>query len=205
VTCGCGPLGGGTGPTCDRCGNPRAQTSNSPGAPQHAACAPSRTLVEELGSVVDDLRQLNTDFGLRPYRVFSVRVRWTGGEVGRGECRTESVTEFLPTPRLDEPGVQGAPRSAGLPERGQARLRELSPRYTEDQIRGLLCCSLSLPPGVEGWVEVMMDARDGLAQRRRFVVSGMPYRDAGRFEWRATLIRQDQDRARGGEPYPYDE
>lgn len=203
MACSCSGGSTGTLTVCTTCGNPRLQTSNSPGAPEHPACDPSATLVEQLGSVADDLRQLNTDFGLRPYRVFSVRVRWTGGEVGRGECVVISEREFLPTPRLDETGgVAGTPRSGGIAERGSVKLREISPRYTEDEVRGLLCCSLTLAPGVEGWVEVMMDARDGLSRRRRFVVSGIPFRNAGRFEWTATLLRQDQDRSRSGVPYP---
>lgn len=203
MSCECSGGATGTIGICTTCGNPRPRTPNSPASPQHPSCNPSASLVEQMGSVVDDLRQLNTDFGLRPYRVFSMRVRWTGGDVGRGECVVVSEREFLPTPRFDDmSGVSSTLRSGGLAERGTTKLREISPRYTEDEVRGLLCCSLTLAPGVEGWIEVAMDSRDGSTQRRRFVVSGVPFRNAGRFEWTANLLRQDQDRSRSGETYP---
>lgn len=181
-------------------GNPRANQPNDD--PRlHPNPAPDRSLVETLGGVADDLRQLYTDFGLRPYRMFSVVYRWTGGEVGRGEPLVISTEEFLPTPNVSPRGVRGALREAGLVERGDVTVTQISPRYTEDQVRTLFHC-LPLPPGLEGFIEVTVDSRDGESPRRRFTVIGVPARDADRFEWVATMTRQDASRLRDGQPNP---
>lgn len=182
-----------------------------PGAPcvlqgPRGAPAPNGTLVESLGSTVDSLRQLYTDFGIRPYRVFSVAVKWSGGSVGRGTASVLAECEFLPTPLLQEWSVRGAPRSGGLPERGDARLSQISPLYTEDQIRSLSFCPAqatlpTFPRDIEGFIEVRMGHRDPHALRRRFTIAGPPYRSADGFEWRVKLLRQDQDRSRDGVPY----
>lgn len=163
--------------------------------------APERSLVESLGAVADDLRQLYTDVGLRPYRMFSIIYRWSGGEIGRGEPTVISQEEFLPTPNISLLGVRGSPREAGIVERGDVRVTQISPRYTEDQIRTLFHC-LPLPLGCEGFVEITVDSRDGASPRRRFAVVGVPTREADRFHWVASLVRQDASRLRDGEPNP---
>lgn len=177
--------------------NPRPETPEIDPA-LGPVCDPGGSLVESLGKTVDDLRQIATDLGLRPYRVFSVLVRWTGGGVGRGEAVVVREQEFLPTPKLvDMAPVRGEVRTGGLVERGTVRLRQISPRYTEDEVRTLTHVG-PLGPGEQGWVEVRVDDRDGSTRRRRFVVVGVPFRDAGAFEWRADLLRQDVDRDRAG-------
>lgn len=180
--------------------NPRTDQPNDD--PRlHPNAAPARSLVEQLGSVADDLRQLNTDFGLRPYRMFSVLYRWTGGEIGRGEPEVASTEEFLPTPNVVMGGVRKEPREGGTVERGDVRVTQLSPRYTEDQIRTLFHCR-PLAVGFEGFLEIAVDERDGSTPRRRYVVVGVPSRDAGAFQWTASLVRQDAARLRDGEPNP---
>lgn len=205
---------GASGAGCPVC-NPRVTNQpNTPGTKLHPIG--SCSLVESLGSVVDDVRQIATDLGVRPYRVFSIVCFWSGGEVGRGTPSVIHETEFLPTPKLMETsGVRGSPRSGGVAERGDATLRQVSPRYTEDQVRALCGTGaatdaqgqpIGVPPGaknIEIWIEVRVDSRDGDTQRRRFIVVGQPFRDAEKFEWRVTLMRQDQDRSRAGIPYPY--
>jgi hypothetical protein len=185
--------------------NPRPVEPNDEPGELHPATNPPCTLAEQLGETVDELRQLQTDFGLRPYRVFSVVYRWTGGAVGRGEIEVVGETELLPTPKIGE-GVQGNNslvrgelRAAGAVERGDVTLKEISPRYTEDQVRTLFH-QIPLPQGHQGFVEVTMDARDGLSPRRRFIVVGAPLRRADAFEWRASLRRQDAQRDRYGRP-----
>lgn len=183
-------------------GNPRLVEPGEPGDTSGARplANPSCSLVESLGVVADSLRQIFTDVGLRPYRVHSVVYRWSGGEVGRGTATVVSDREFLPTPKLnDTAGIAGELRSSGLVERGTVRLEQISPRYTEDEVR-LLLHDYPLPRGDQGFIEVRVDARDGSTERRRFIVRGVPYRDAQRFEWRAALLRQDADRARSGAP-----
>lgn len=198
----CGSCGGsGTPSGCSSCGS-RLFLPGQPGDDSGARplADPCLSLVESLGETVDSLRQLYTDFGLRPYRVHSVVYEWSGGDVGRGLPRVISDEELLPTPRVvDTSGVAGELRSAGLVERGSVRLEQISPRYTEDQVR-VLFFALPLPPGRQGFIEVRIDARDGSTERRRFIVRGIPFRDADGFQWRATLLRQDEDRTRSGLP-----
>jgi hypothetical protein len=178
--------------------NPRARTANND--PEvHPNPRPQQSLVEELGGTVDELRQLKTDFGLRPYRVFSVIERWSGGESGRGEVVVESEVELLPTPKVvDIKPVRGVATPAGLDEKGGIRLKEISPRYTEDDIRALFHVQ-PLGKDQDGFLEVRVDERDGSTMRRRFTIKGTPFRDAEKFEWSAYLTTQNADRSRAGQ------
>ena len=162
---------------------------------------PERSLVEDMQPIVDDARQLNTDFGLRPYRVVSVVVRWTGGERGRGDPVVESEKEFLPTPKVKDysASLDGELKAAGITDRGTIRLSEISARYTEDDLDALFHLQ-PLPKDREGFVEVRHDRRDGETKRRRFVVEGVPFHDAENFQWVCRLLAQDPDRTRAGVP-----
>lgn len=165
----------------------------------HPNRLPQRSLVESLGTTVDDLRQLYTDFGLRPYRVFSVVVHWTGGRIGYGTEMRESELEILPTPKLNMSGVTADMKSAGFTENGRIRVTQISPNYTEDDIDALFFLQ-PLPPGHQGFWEVRIDQRDGQTLVRRFMVYGAPWRMAGNFEWRGNFIRQDEPFSRTGSP-----
>ncbi len=178
--------------------NPRAITPDRDPS-LHPNPAPELSLVEDLGPVADDLRQLFTDFGTRPYRVFSVVVFWTGGEEGRGEETVESETEFLPTPLVDLSRLRSVTTSAGKTEKGFHVMTEVSPRYTEDDIRTLFHVQ-PLPKGRTGYIEIQMDRRDAQAKRRRFAVRGVPARRADEFDFRVSLSVQDQARLRSGQP-----
>ncbi len=164
----------------------------------HPNRRPSTSLVEDLGDVVDDARQLLTDFGLRPYRVFSVVVRWTGGAVGKGSPQVLSEREFLPTPNVVFLGKGGSlgkrMTEGGTSERGEVLMTELSPRYTEDDINSLFCRQ-PLPSTDEGFVEVRMDERDGQTIRRRFFPL-VPYRRAAKFDWAVRLRKQNTNESR---------
>ncbi len=154
--------------------------------------------MEDLAGVADDLRQLYTDFGLRPYRVVSVVVAWSGGAIGRGNASVVSERELLPTPFVDLRPVRSVMRTGGRVEEGEATLREVSPRYTEEDIRTLFH-QHPLPRGHEGFLEVRVDARDGNHVRhRRFTVQGVPYRKAAAFDWTVRMSRQRADRTPDG-------
>ena len=154
---------------------------------------PQTSLVESLGSVVDDIRQIATDIGARPYRVFSVRVGWSGGERGRGLPTIICEEEFLPTPFVKDWFVRRELENVGSVERGIVELREVSPRYTEAQIMSL--CPYPCGPDADGnetFIEMRIDSRDGTqVKHRRFVVANAPFLDAERFEWRVKLIPQE--------------
>lgn len=178
--------------------NPRGITPNRDPA-VHPLSQPSRSLVEELAPIADEMRQLLTDFGLRPYRVFSVVVAWSGKAIGRGNALVVSEQELLPTPLVDLSPVRTEVKTAGRVEEGDATLRQVSARYTEADLE-VLFCRHPLPPGHEAFVEVRIDARDGAdTKRRRFVVRGAPYRRAGDFEWTVKLSRQQEDRKPDGQ------
>lgn len=179
--------------------NPRPVTPNTDHR-LHSNVDPSRSLVEELGGIVDEARQMVTDLGLRPYQVWSVVVRWSGGERHRGTASVRSELQFLPTPNVDGVArVSKDLREGGSVVRGTVRMTELSPRYTEDDIE-LLFPRSTLAQGEEHFIEVRHDARDGRTERRRYVVSALPERRPGRFDWEVQLTKQDEDRTRRGAP-----
>ena len=177
--------------------NPRPITPNTD-PDLHPNPNPSQSLVESLGSVADDIRQLYTDFGLRPYTVVSVVIGWTGGKPGRGDAFIVQETPLLPTPQVvDMKPVRGMAKPAGFDEEGSILLTQISPRYTEDDINTIFHVQ-PLPIDREGFLEVRVDSRDGSTTRRRFRVQGTPYRDADSFEWSTRLVLESHDRSRDG-------
>lgn len=176
--------------------NPRARTgNNTPGIRPNPA--PQLSLVESLYGVADDLRQLYTDFGMRPYRVWSVVYRWTGGGDGLGDLELVSELEFLPTPRVDLQPLRSEIKPAGEVTRGTVELSEISPRYTERQITGALL-DRALTAGEVAFVEIRVDARDGATVRRRVTIADVPWRDPDKFSWRVTGYVQEQARTLDG-------
>ena len=164
----------------------------------HPNPQPQQSLVEEMGELVDEIRQLNTDFGMNPYRVFSIVERYTGGEIGRGDIQVISEVEILPTPKVDMSPISSDARSAGTVERGTVDMWEISPRYTEEDIKTIFNVQ-PLPAGDIGYLEVRMDARQGSATRLRFTIQRKPWLDAENFQWRAQLSAQDEARSRDGQ------
>lgn len=138
-----------------------------------------------LVAVADDLRQLYTDFGLRPYRVYLVWVGWTADEDGDGLVQGEELrldpaqegvgravllreVEILPTPLVESmAGVGGELEATGLTERGSITVSQISMGYTEDQLQGLIVevrdprFPDSLRPGVSFFYEVQEDRQGG--------------------------------------------
>ena len=166
----------------------------------HPNHAPERSLVDEWNDTADEFRQLATDLGARPYRVFAVVVRHSGGTDGRGDPVVVQETELLPTPLVKSRGQRQDLKSAGKTERGHIELTEVSPRYTEDQLQQMFHVK-PLLDGLEGFYEVRIDRRDGRApRRRRYTLRGVPELDAENFQWVLKLQKQDGNRARDGEP-----
>ena len=115
------------------------------------------TLVDScLVPSIDAARQLLTEFGLRPYRVFLVWVGWTTDENADGLVSGEELdldpgvegtgravllkeVELLPTPLVENLGsVNGTVRSTGTTESGVVTVSQISVGYTEDQLNGLI-------------------------------------------------------------------
>jgi len=146
----------------------------------------------DLASLVDDARQLESDLGLRPYRIFSVYEWWPSGQRGRGDsCCKE--TEWLPTPMLDFRSLRKRYGAAGSVDSGDVVLRKVSATMTEAQITNLCSCNQTQDPTAS----VIIEARqDNSCVRRTFLVNGPPYLDAGRFEWIIPLKRAAAIRTR---------
>jgi hypothetical protein len=173
--------------------NPRGVQPNTDRNLSEIEYGASGSLVESLGSVADDLRQIGVDFGMRPHRVHAVRIKWTGGEIGRGEPVTVFDEPLLPNPKVLF-NVKRASTSGGGVERGSAKLFEVSPRYTEDQIKRYFSLDLEQPE--EGFIEIFIDDRDGTTERKRYVVSEPPKRRPEEFDWEVSLRKQDANRQR---------
>lgn len=156
-----------------------------------------RTLAAELAETVDEARQIKADLGMLPYRVFSVVVRWDGGRRGVGPERLVRETEFLPTPEIRLDAQNRELKEGGARERGKTRLRKVSARYSEDEVRALL--HRDLQDGEQGYIEVRLDGRlDDKPRRRRFTVAGAPFLDQAKFEWTVKVAEQDDPRSRNG-------
>ena len=183
--------------------NPRDPTPNTDRrlAPieDRVVCGQSMepSLVDELGEVADDLRQLMTDFGARPYRMFSVIVSWDGGEVGRGTQRILRETELLPTPYIDMSVLRYNVVSGGRSDSGSTKVLEISPRYTEFELEEMFPRELALHE--QAFLEVRMDGRDGAKPlRHRFAVVGLPARDATGFQFTMAVSIQFEERTPDG-------
>jgi hypothetical protein len=174
--------------------NPRYPTPNED--PQlHLNPSPQTSLAESLGATIDLARQIAVDIGLRPYLVFSVVIRWSGGEPHRGNPTVIWERPFLPVPKVENiEQLNKELRPFGTVSRGEIRLTKLSPRYTADDIALMFPCELRKSD--EHFVEVRIDERDGRTNRQRYTVSGVPERKT--FEWTVRLEKQDEARLRNG-------
>ena len=117
------------------------------------------TLVDELIPVVDEVRQLATDFGIRPYQVFLVYRSWESGTIGDGLYH-DLETEIVPRPRLS--GWQGnerKTRSGGVLGVGDARCVAISRTFTKEQLVGVDSFPFTVTTG-EGESEVTTEYQE---------------------------------------------
>lgn len=163
------------------------------------------TLASRLGPTVDRIRQLYTSFGIRPYRVFLVHMKWPGGQRGHGVPQELSRREILPTPRLlDMSGTTQVLRAFGLQEEGSVAIDQITPKYTEDDLLGKTPDLIDLevprsgPPDVDFFWEVV-ENRPSTPQpvRRRYVPNSVPCLVQDGFQWKITLTKQEYNRGRG--------
>lgn len=186
-----------------------------PGGP-----AARRTLAHRFTGLADRLRQFNTRFGLRPYRVFLCWQHWGGARRGEGD---NIITRFelVPTPRVsDLTALTRTPRLPGVVPDGAVRVDQISAgAVTEDNLRGLVKPGLaaaapnasqgtpvnqkgkdkSTEPRTEFWYELVEDGRgDDPAARQRFRLLGGPFRMAGNLQYTVLLQRSSEDTRRDG-------
>ena len=157
--------------------------------------------------MADNLRQINTRFGVRPYRVFLTWTRWEGAETGEGYEVLAQRIELLPTPLVKE-NINYEIWHGGTLAEGSITLGEVSVvAYTEDILRGFdarLIHDLDLsgdnPSVPEPWdffYEVVQDRRAGCEpDRPRFRLNGCPFLKADTQEWTFTLERASRQRTR---------
>lgn len=199
--------------------------------PKPAPLAPGqaqRTLAHRLAARVDRLRQFNTKFGIRSYRVFLVWSRWTGARRGEGREFELVRVEILPTPRVNDiSGQVYRGWSAGVLPEGTLRITEISVHaFTSDNLTGrripaqyleqaavdhgaplrLRGSELVDDPRVDFWWEVLEDGRgDDPSARQRYRRLGAPHRRETRFTWEVLLERASQESARTGGSQEQDE
>lgn len=141
----------------------------------------SQTLVKKLSSKIDKVRTVSVKLGLRPYRVFLVHVRWTGGERGKGAEKIVSWNEIWPNPRLSIQDAEGNlfrdMTSWGMIEEGSLLARGISLAYSEDRLLGLGEGGIAIPADREFFWEVREDGSSTpTPRRRRFHPDDVPHR-----------------------------
>lgn len=157
-------------------------------------CVQRKGLGLELQGLVDDLRRIPGEEGLRPYRVYLVWTRRGVDQVFREFRRLE--LQPVKVSSMDAVALQLA--AWGLNPEGQIRLTKISrAQVDEDDLRGLLGHA-AIPPDVQFFYEVVRVGAceaDGRPSRRRFVLASVPHLDAPRFQY--TVVLSDQEHARG--------
>lgn len=126
-------------------------------------------LVDSLLGVVDELRDgLNTDMGVRQWRVFVSIKTYTSGKRGVGAF-TRSETEITPRPRVRD-SIRRELLPAGIAEAGIIKLTEISLTYLESELIPTLTAGQQL-------FYVLRDAQGQAIRDRYFTVAGPPSPD----------------------------
>jgi hypothetical protein len=167
--------------------------------------------------LADSIRQIATNLGARPHRVFLNWTQWTGEERGDGNEILLLRREVLPTPRVDNlDAVTFSVFHAGTIPAGSVKVTEISlATFTEDQLRGLdstdpatgkqvvPTAAVNLDGGgllepYDFFFEVVEDGRgDPKPERMRYRLLSKPFRRATKLDWLIMLERSSQDRTRG--------
>lgn len=161
------------------------------------------SLANRLGSRVDRIRQIATDMGLRPYRVFLVWDKYTGDERGEGQDREVVRREILPTPRVTGlDGVAIAAFTGGMLQDGSVSLELVSVTYNLEELMGTAIPNPEeehIPQPYSFYYEIREDGR-GEAQplRSKFRLAAVPSRLPGKVQWNVRLERISVDNARNG-------
>lgn len=160
-----------------------------------------KTLAQKLIPVADRVRDLFTRFGMRPYVVRVVRIRWSAGQRGVGTPIVESSLDLLPTPLVqDLTTMTEIVQPIGLDEVGVISVSEISGRFTDGQLRAMKADGQAPGPDEEVFYEIEFPKPNGLVDRRRFFLRSAPYYFAGKFYWQVRLERAHSDRQENGDP-----
>lgn len=195
MSCGCGTVGCGGSP----CTTAPRDTVFTIESPQRFANSLSRLLI----SPVDAIRDIATQFGVRPYIVRLVYTQWSGGARGIGEESVLGEPErILPTPLvLDILTLTPIVSPVGADEQRGCLLTEVSGCYTEEQLRGLGSDGSEVPANQSFYYEIEFLRADGVkSERRRFNANSAPAYSADDAQWQVRLERARPDRTRHGAP-----
>jgi hypothetical protein len=180
--------------------NPLLEIDQESGA-VHPERMPARNLIYDIAPAVDQIRQIATDLGTRPYRVFLVHIVWTGTRRGDGQPSEIARIEILPTPKVSS-STSFAMQAMGLTEMGGISVSQISLRFTEDDLTGktpdLIDPAMTRTGlrNAEFFYEVVERRPTGPTPiPRRYIPADVPTR--GNTGWRVNLLKQGEDRARG--------
>jgi hypothetical protein len=160
------------------------------------------SLARRLIPAVDRVRDLYTQIGARPYRVWIIKTRFTGERRGRGVEQVIHETEILPTPLVvDLRALSEVVTPVGVNDQGVIQLQYISGRYTEELLLGVGLDGHPVAPNETVYYEIEFFRADGLpSERRRFVRDSVPHYNALQFQWLVTLVSAIENRARDRTP-----
>jgi len=116
---------------------------------------PDDLFTNEVAPVLDEARGIIAGLGLRPYRVFLVIDHYAGPRRKEGGLVRRELTELTPPPVVAFASTAKIAMSGGLLQEGSATLREISRRYTKEQLRGRTMAGDDLPPTQNFWIAVI--------------------------------------------------
>jgi hypothetical protein len=148
-----------------------------------------------MGGVADRVRQIATNLGARPYRVFLVWTRATGEERGEGTDQEIARVEILPTPVSESlDAITRGPFAAGAYPVGSIRLREVSTSFDFGTLSGKLLPDGrrvdTIPQPWDFYYELFEDGRhEATPEPMRFRLLSPPAMDAENVQWVMALER----------------
>ena len=159
----------------------------------------ANTLIPSLTNVADNIRNIATTLGARPYEVALIWTQWAGGERGHGAQQIVKRVPLLPTPYVKDIATMNTQlTNIGIAEMGTVRVSEISPSYNEDFLNGILE-GTRIPKDVSFFWEIYYPQPNGVGVRRRMTPKTPPTYHADKFQWQIVLTRESEDRARNGD------
>lgn len=164
-----------------------------------------KTVIDNLAPTIARVRQIATELGIRPYRVFIFRVTWSGVRIGEGSVSANPgwPIELLPTPKVLGFDASRRPVDVGgTHEIADLRVKYIPFRhgqigYTEDDLVGAALTN-PLADNEQVYYEVRGDGGEDKGTRltpfpRRFKLIGIPELRKGSLSWFLSLKKVEQD------------
>lgn len=157
------------------------------------------SMLRDLRCTVDGVRQIATDLGARPHRVFMVHTAWEENQRGRNQEYVVSEVELLPTPVVEGlDALSDVLEAVGTLESGSLTVSQVSAKHTEDTLLGKDRDGDPVAPNEQFFWEVAyLNQSTDDSKRRRFTPKDATY-DATGLQWTVTLEKAAGDRERDG-------